>query len=115
MPIKKKQLTLTDGILGIYAKVNGKLTLIDKAYYEKRTVGIKRFEMAQEIGSRADKLVRIPYRDDVNTSTVIELPYLNGKGTKYEIIQTQEILDVMPPKLALTLREGLGGKYKGIE
>ena len=116
--MKKKTQTFNDGVLDIYLVENisqegnmpiDKLTLkIGALRYENRKVGMSRFWIAQQATAKIDKMVRVP-KLKITSQDVALID-----GDQYRIMQTQDIDDVSPVSMDLSL-ERLEVKFEVAE
>ena len=105
--MKKKTQTFNDGVLDIYLVDNvsqegnmpiDKLTLkIGALRYENRKVGMSRFWIAQQATAKIDKMVRVP-KLKITSQDVALID-----GDQYRIMQTQDVDDVSPVSMDLSL------------
>ena len=104
----KKCQNFNDGVVRIYSvdntaepgemPVDG-LVLACSLRYEERTVGIIRYNAAQQSNIRVDRLLRCPLKSDVTTEYVA----IPNDGKQYDIKLIQYPKDVEPPAMDLSL------------
>ena len=110
-----KPKTFKDGVVKIYKVKNvtatGKtpkkvIELRESVRYNKKTVGITRFNLAKQNNNKADRLIECPFRETTTATDVATI----GDGKQYQIFQIQYPEDAKPPTMLLTL-ERLGTLY----
>ncbi len=69
--------------------------------FQKRTLGFKRFYAAQAAQTDISRVIRIPYITGIDAHDYVEII---GEGV-YEVLQSQDILDITPSPIDLTLRQ----------
>lgn len=114
--IRRKPETFNDGVCRIYAVKNiappgglpqDRLALkLAALRYRERIVGVSRFYTAKQNNVQADRLIRVPYREDISARDVCMV-----KGKQYRIEQIQRPPEAQPPCLDLTL-ERLESDYE---
>ena len=70
-----------------------------KLRYEKRSLGIQRYNAASQNLTEIKRVVRVPKRPDVTNQDVAQ----TEDGTYYRIGLVQDVVDVYPPCMDLTL------------
>lgn len=70
-----------------------------KLPYEKRSLGIHRYYTASQNRTEIKRVVRVPNRPDVTNQDVAQ----TEDGTYYRIDLVQDVVDVYPPCMDLTL------------
>lgn len=106
--MQKKCQSFNDGVVKIYSIANTAdpgempvdgLTLMYSLRYEERTVGIIRYNAAQQSNFRVDRLLRCPLRPDVTTECVA----VPNDGKQYDIKMIQYPRDIEPQSMDLSL------------
>lgn len=69
--------------------------------FQKRTLGFKRFYAAQAAQTDISRVIRIPHITGIDAHDYVEII---GEGV-YEVLQSQDILDITPSPIDLTLRQ----------
>ena len=69
--------------------------------FQKRTLGFKRFYAAQAAQTDISRIIRIPNISGIDAHDYVEI---FGEGI-YEVLQAQDILDITPNPIDLTLRK----------
>lgn len=70
-----------------------------KLRYEKRSLGIQRYYSASQNQTEIKRVVRVPEHPDVTNQDVAQ----TEDGTYYRIDLVQNVVDVYPPSMDLTL------------
>lgn len=105
---KDKPGTYNDGVCQIYAVKNkappgglhqdALVFKIGGLRYSNRMVGVARYYTAKQNNVRADRLIRVPRREEISVRDVCVVG-----GLQYRIEQVQHPPEVQPPCLDLTL------------
>lgn len=69
--------------------------------FQKRTLGFKRFYAAQAAQTDISRIIRIPNISGIDAHDYVEV---FGEGI-YEVLQAQDILELTPNPIDLTLRK----------
>lgn len=94
--------TFLDGACDLYAQdENGSLQLVRQNLpYQLRTVGSKRFFEAAQIGHTISRVIRIP-----DIGMALNNCQVSIRGTTFQVLQMQEIMDTCPRCLQLSLEQ----------
>lgn len=94
--------TFLDGTCDLYAQdENGMPQLIRQNLpYQLRTVGSKRFFEAAQIGHTISRVIRIP-----DIGMALNDCQISIRGTTFQVLQMQEIMDTCPRCLQLSLEQ----------
>lgn len=82
---------------GYYPKIS--LSPKVKLSYEKRSFGYQRYYAAAQNQTEIKRVVRVPKHPDVKNQDVAQ----TEDGTYYRIDHVQDVVDVYPPSMDLTL------------
>ena len=94
--------TFLDGACDLYAQdENGAQRLVRQNLpYQLRTVGSKRFFEAAQIGHTISRVIRIP-----DIGMALNDCQVSIRGTTFQVLQMQEIMDTCPRCLQLSLEQ----------
>ena len=94
--------TFLDGACDLYAQdENGNTQLVRRNLpYQLRTVGSKRFFEAAQIGHTISRVIRIP-----DIGIALNNCQVSIRGTTFQVLQMQEIMDSCPRCLQLSLEQ----------
>lgn len=94
--------TFLDGTCDLYAQdENGKQKLVrENVPYQLRTVGSRRFFEAAQIGHTISRVIRIP-----DVGMALNDCFVTIRGTTFQVLQAQEIMDTNPRCLQLSLEQ----------
>lgn len=94
--------TFLDGTCDLYAQdENGTPQLVRQHVpYQLRTVGSKRFFEAVQIGHTISRVIRIP-----DIGMALNDCQVSIRGTTFQVLQMQEIMDSCPRCLQLSLEQ----------
>ena len=94
--------TFLDGTCDLYAQdENGLPRLVRRNLpYQLRTVGSKRFFEAVQIGHTISRVIRIP-----DIGMALNDCQVSIRGTTFQVLQMQEIMDTCPRCLQLSLEQ----------
>ena len=94
--------TFLDGACDLYAQdENGNAQLVRRNLpYQLRTVGSKRFFEAAQIGHTISRVIRIP-----DIGMALNDCQVSIRGTTFQVLQMQEIMDSCPRCLQLSLEQ----------
>ena len=94
--------TFLDGACDVYAQgENGEPQLVRQHVpYQLRTVGSKRFFEAVQIGHTISRVIRIP-----DIGIALNDCQVTIRGTTFQVLQMQEIMDSCPRCLQLSLEQ----------
>lgn len=94
--------TFLDGTCDVYAQdENGNTQLVRQNLpYQLRTVGSKRFFEAAQIGHTISRVIRIP-----DIGMALNDCQVSIRGTTFQVLQMQEIMDSCPRCLQLSLEQ----------
>ena len=94
--------TFLDGACDLYAQdENGNTRLVRRNLpYQLRTVGSKRFFEAAQIGHTISRVIRIP-----DIGMALNDCQVSIRGTTFQVLQMQEIMDSCPRCLQLSLEQ----------
>lgn len=94
--------TFLDGACDLYAQdENGAQRLVRRNLpYQLRTVGSKRFFEAAQIGHTISRVIRIP-----DIGMALNNCQVSIRGTTFQVLQMQEIMDTCPRCLQLSLEQ----------
>ena len=94
--------TFLDGACDVYAQdENGNTQLVRQNLpYQLRTVGSKRFFEAAQIGHTISRVIRIP-----DIGMALNNCQVSIRGTTFQVLQMQEIMDSCPRCLQLSLEQ----------
>lgn len=94
--------TFLDGACDVYAQdENGEPQLVRQNLpYQLRTVGSKRFFEAAQIGHTISRVIRIP-----DIGMALNDCQVSIRGTTFQVLQMQEIMDSCPRCLQLSLEQ----------
>ena len=94
--------TFLDGTCDLYAQdENGEPQLVRQNLpYQLRTVGSKRFFEAAQIGHTISRVIRIP-----DIGMALNDCQVSIRGTTFQVLQMQEIMDSCPRCLQLSLEQ----------
>ena len=94
--------TFLDGTCDLYAQdENGNTQLVRRNLpYQLRTVGSKRFFEAAQIGHTISRVIRIP-----DIGMALNNCQVSIRGTTFQVLQMQEIMDSCPRCLQLSLEQ----------
>ena len=94
--------TFLDGTCDLYAQdENGEPQLVRQNLpYQLRTVGSKRFFEAAQIGHTISRVIRIP-----DIGMALNDCQISIRGTTFQVLQMQEIMDSCPRCLQLSLEQ----------
>ena len=82
---------------GYYPRIS--LSKKVKLRYEKRSLGIQRYYSASQNQTEIKRVVRVPQHPDVTNQDIAQ----TEDGTYYRIDLVQNVVDVYPPSMDLTL------------
>lgn len=97
-----------DGVVRIYTVTDGAapgyqprpvLTLLETLFYQERRVGLQRYYAGQQAQVEVERVIRIQLRPAVNPQCVA----VTEDGVQYGIELVQQVQDVYPPSMDLTL------------
>ena len=97
-----------DGVVRIYTVTDGAapgyqprpvLTLLETLFYQKRRVGLQRYYAGRQAQVEVERVIRIQLRPAVNPQCVA----VTEDGVQYGIELVQQVQDVYPPSMDLTL------------
>ena len=97
-----------DGVVRIYTVTDGAapgyqprpvLTLLETLFYQKRRVGLQRYYAGRQAQVEVERVIRIQLRPAVNPQCVA----VTEDGVQYGIELVQQVQDVYPPSIDLTL------------
>ena len=97
-----------DGVVRIYAVTDGAapgyqpqpvLTLLETLFYQERRVGLQRYYAGRQAQVEVERVIRIQLRPAVNPQCVA----VTEDGVQYGIELVQQVQDVYPPSMDLTL------------
>lgn len=100
--------TFNDGSINVLKATDG---VIQKNHFENihcgfKTFGVRRFFSAQEAGNEIEKLIVVPFNDEIKRDNLIELTDFRTHTTSiYEIVMLQTLYDSAPKSLQLSLRK----------
>ena len=110
--LKAKQMseseTFNDGTLNVLEATDGviKKNLFENIHCGFKTFGVKRFFSAQEAGSEIEKMIVVPFNDEIKRDNLIELTDFRTHTTSlYEVVMLQILYDSAPKSLQLSLRK----------
>jgi len=104
-----------DGIVKIYTVENTAergempkegLAIKASLRFKQRMIGIQRLILADKNNSKIDNLVRTPYLSSIDPLDIAIIG-----GNQYQITFLQQIEDVEPPVMDLTLERLVGNEY----
>lgn len=97
-----------DGVVRIYTVTDGAapgyqpqpvLTLLETLFYQERRVGLQRYYAGRQDQVEVERVIRIQLRPAVNPQCVA----VTEDGVQYGIELVQQVQDVYPPSMDLTL------------
>lgn len=97
-----------DGVVRIYAVTDGAapgyqpqpvLTLLETLFYQERRVGLQRYYAGRQAQVEVERVIRTQIRPAVNPQCVA----VTEDGVQYGIELVQQVQDVYPPSMDLTL------------
>lgn len=97
-----------DGVVRIYTVTDGAapgyqprpvLTLLETLFYQERRVGLQRYYAGRQAQVEVERVIRIQLRPAVNPQCVA----VTEDGVQYGIELVQQVQDVYPPSIELTL------------
>ena len=97
-----------DGVVRIYTVTDGAapgyqprpvLTLLETLFYQERRVGLQRYYAGRQAQVEVERVIRIQLRPAVNPQCVA----VTEDGVQYGIELVQQVQDVYPPSIDLTL------------
>lgn len=97
-----------DGVVRIYTVTDGAapgyqpqpvLTLLETLFYQERRVGLQRYYAGRQAQVEVERVIRIQLRPAVNPQCVA----VTEDGVQYGIELVQQVQDVYPPSMDLTL------------
>ena len=92
--------TFENGVCEVWtSKRNKPDALVCKLHYGDQTVTYKRYYQARAAQTRIDRVIRVPYRDDIQDNQLVKL-----RGLFYSIEQSQPIRNTNPGITVLTLK-----------
>lgn len=90
--------TVTDGALPGY-QPRPVLTLVETLFYAERRVGLQRYYSGKQAQVQVERVIRTQTRPSVNPQCIA----VAEDGTQYGIELVQQLQDVYPPSMDLTL------------
>lgn len=90
--------TVTDGVAPGY-QPRPVLTLLETLFYQERRVGLQRYYAGRQAQVEVERVIRIQLRPAVNPQCVA----VTEDGVQYGIELVQQVQDVYPPSMDLTL------------
>lgn len=100
--------TFNDGTLNVLEATDGviKKNLFENIHCGFKTFGVKRFFSAQEAGSEIEKMIVVPFNDEIKRDNLIELIDFRTHTTSiYEVVMLQILYDSAPKCLQISLRK----------
>ena len=97
-----------DGVVRIYTVKDGAapgyqprpvLTLLETLFYQERRVGLQRYYAGRQAQVEVERVIRTQLRPSVNPQCVA----VTDDGMQYGIELVQQVQDVYPPSMDLTL------------
>lgn len=97
-----------DGVVCIYTVTDGAapgyqpqpvLTLLETLFYQERRVGLQRYYAGRQAQVEVERVIRTQIRPAVNPQCVA----VTEDGVQYGIELVQQVQDVYPPSMDLTL------------
>lgn len=97
-----------DGVVRIYAVTDAAqpgyqpkpaLTLVETLFYAERRVGLQRYYSGKQAQVQVERVIRTQTRPAVNPQCIA----VTEDGTQYGIELVQQLQDVYPPSMDLTL------------
>ena len=97
-----------DGVVRIYTVADGAapgyqpqpvLTLLETLFYQERRVGLQRYYAGRQAQVEVERVIRTQIRPAVNPQCVA----VTEDGVQYGIELVQQVQDVYPPSMDLTL------------
>lgn len=97
-----------DGVVRIYSVTDGAapgyqpqpvLTLLETLFYQERRVGLQRYYAGRQAQMEVERVIRTQIRPAVNPQCVA----VTEDGVQYGIELVQQVQDVYPPSMDLTL------------
>lgn len=97
-----------DGVVSIYTVTDGAapgyqprpvLTLLETLFYQERRVGLHRYYAGRQAQVEVERVIRTQIRPAVNPQCVA----VTEDGVQYGIELVQQVQDVYPPSMDLTL------------
>lgn len=97
-----------DGVVRIYSVTDGAapgyqpqpvLTLLETLFYQERRVGLQRYYAGRQAQVEVERVIRTQIRPAVNPQCVA----VTEDGVQYGIELVQQVQDVYPPSMDLTL------------
>ena len=97
-----------DGVVRIYTVTDGAapgyqprpvLTLLETLFYQERRVGLQRYYAGRQAQVEVERIIRTQIRPAVNPQCVA----VTEDGVQYGIELVQQVQDVYPPSMDLTL------------
>ena len=97
-----------DGVVRIYTVTDGAapgyqpqpvLTLLETLFYQERRVGLQRYYAGRQAQVEVERVIRTQLRPAVNSQCVA----VTEDGVQYGIELVQQVQDVYPPSMDLTL------------
>lgn len=73
---------------------------VERLRYQERTVGVRRYYEAMTAKMQIDRLIRVPFREDITTGH-----YAVIAGQTYKIQQVQTIADCRPKSMDISLQK----------
>lgn len=90
--------TVTDAAMPGY-QPKPSLSLVETLFYEERSVGLQRYYSARQAQVQVERVIRAPLRPDINPQCVA----VTEDGVQYGIDMVQQLTDVWPASMDLTL------------
>lgn len=90
--------TVTDGVAPGY-QPRPVLTLLETLFYQERRVGLQRYYAGRQAQVEVERVIRTQLRPAVNPQCVA----VTEDGEQYGIELVQQVQDVYPPSIDLTL------------
>ena len=97
-----------DGVVRIYSVTDGAapgyqpqpvLTLLETLFYQERRVGLQRYYAGRQAQGEVERVIRTQIRPAVNPQCLA----VTEDGVQYGIELVQQVQDVYPPSMDLTL------------